>query len=93
MAEKNVRVSTSFVTTGKRPMIVVRSGNKKTQYPATMHTTAAHAEAARKFVAKNFGKGATLTKIEDGQMGDRYVVTATPAPESETVPLTTESSR
>ncbi len=85
------KISTRFVTTGKRPVIVVRSGDRKGQYPAPMSTTNTHAEAARKFVTKHFGKGKTVTKIEDGMHGDRYVVTDTPAPDSETAPVATTS--
>lgn len=69
------KISTKFVTTGKRPVIVVRSGDRKGQYPAPYSTTKSHAEAARKFVIKTYGKGASVTKIEDGPQGDRYTVT------------------
>lgn len=71
------KISTRFVTTGKRPVIVVRSGDRKAQYPAPYSTTLSHRSAVLKFVIKNFGKGAhdSLTKIEDGPQGDRYTVT------------------
>lgn len=69
------KISTKFVTTGKRPVIVVRSGDRKGQYPAPYSTTKSHADAARKFVTKTYGKGASVTKIEDGPQGDRYTVT------------------
>lgn len=75
MAENNI--STSFVITGKRPVIVVRQGNRKSQYPAEVSTTKTHADAVRKFVTKVYGKAskaAVLTKIQDGPTGDRYSV-------------------
>lgn len=80
------KISTQFVTTGKRPVIVVRSGNRKAQYPAEVSTTRTHGEAARKFAVKIFGKGVTPTKIEDGPTGDRFNVTVgskAPEPEAE----------
>jgi hypothetical protein len=73
MAEN--KISTKFVTTGKRPVIVVRSGDRKAQYPAPYSSTKTHADAARKFVTKTFGKGATVVKIADGPQGDRFTVT------------------
>jgi hypothetical protein len=75
MAENTTNLRTSFVTTGKRPVIVVRAGDRKAQYPAPYSTTKTHADAARKFVTKHYGKGATLTRTEDGPQGDRYTVT------------------
>jgi len=82
MAENTTNLRTSFVTTGKRPVIVVRSGDRKAQYPAPYSTTKSHGEAARKFVTKHYGKGATLTKIEDGPQGDRFTVTVPESTES-----------
>lgn len=82
MSEKTIKVSTRFVTTGKRPVILVRSGDRKAQYPAPYSTTKTHGEAARKFVTKHYGKGATVTKIADGPEGDRFTAS---------VPETTES--
>lgn len=84
MAEnKTVKVTTTFVTTGKRPVIVVRSGNRKTQYPAPVSSTKTHAEAARKFVTKHFGKGSVLADVEYGPMGDKFTVTVPESTESE----------
>lgn len=93
MAEgKSTHVQTEYVTTGKRPVIVVTGkGGRKGTYPTDRHTTATHEAAVIKWAAKNAGKGATVTKIEDGQMGDRYLVTATPAPDTETAPVATTS--
>lgn len=75
MSEKSIKVSTTFVTTGKRPVIVVRSGDRKAQYPAPYSSSKTHADAARKFVIKTLGKGATLTKVADGPKGDRFTAT------------------
>lgn len=71
---QTVKISTTFVTTGKRPVIVVRSGNRKAQYPAPVSTTRTHADAVRKFVTKVYGKnnGGILLKTQDGPTGDRY---------------------
>lgn len=69
------KINTKFVTTGKRPVIVVRSGDRKAQYPAPYSTTKTHEDAARKFVTKAFGKGLTLVKVADGPQGDRFTVT------------------
>lgn len=94
MAENNntVKVTTKFVTSGKRPAILVRSSDgRKAQYPTDRSTTVSHETAARKFATKIVGKGATVTKVEDGPHGDRYIVTATPAPDSETAPVATTS--
>lgn len=77
------KISTTFVTSGKRPVIVVRSGNRKGQYPAPYSTTKSHEDAARKFVTKTYGKGLSLVKTEDGPTGDRYTVTVPEAEQSE----------
>lgn len=77
------KINTKFVTTGKRPVIVVRSGDRKSQYPAPYSTTKSHEDAARKFVTKTYGKGLTLVKIEDGPQGDRYTVTVPEPTEAE----------
>jgi hypothetical protein len=87
-----IKISTKFVTTGKRPAISVRSSDgKKGSYPSDVSTTKSHETAARKFATKIAGKGATVTKVEDGPHGDRYIVAATPAPDSETAPVATTS--
>jgi hypothetical protein len=77
------KISTRFVTSGKRPVIVVRSGDRKAQYPAPYSTTKSHADAVRKFVTKAYGKGATMIKTEDGPQGDRYTVMAPEAEKTE----------
>jgi hypothetical protein len=69
------KINTKFVTTGKRPVIVVRSGDRKGQYPAPYSTTKSHEDAARKFVTKTFGKGVSLVRTEDGPQGDRFTAT------------------
>lgn len=69
------KISTKVLTTGKRLAIMVRSGDRKAQYPTDRSTTASHADAVRKFVTKHYGKGVTATKTEDGPQGDRYTVT------------------
>lgn len=94
MAENNntLKVTSKFVTTGKRPAILVRSSDgRKGTYPTDRSTTVSHETAVRKFVTKHAGKGATVTKVEDGPHGDRYIVTATPAPDTETAPVATTS--
>jgi len=92
MAENNntVKVTTKFVTSGKRPAIQVRSSDgRKGQYPTDRSTTKSHEDAATKFARKIAGKSFTLTKIEDGAHGDRYILTDTPAPDTETAPVAT----
>lgn len=92
MADDNngIKVTTKFVTTGKRPAILVRSSDgRKAQYPTDRSTTVSHEEAAQKFARKIAGKSFTLTKVEDGTHGDRYILTDTPAPDSETAPVAT----
>lgn len=77
------KISTKFVTSGKRPVILVRSGDRKGQYPASYSTTKSHEDAARKFVTKTFGKGATLVRTEDGPQGDRFTATVADTGQSE----------
>jgi hypothetical protein len=77
------KISTKFVTSGKRPVIVVRSGDRKAQYPAPVSTTKTHAVAAQKFVTKTFGKGVTVVKVEDGPQGDRFTATVADTEQSE----------
>lgn len=82
MAE--IKITTKFVTTGKRPVITVRaSDGRKGQYPASVSTTKTHEGAARKFATKIAGKSVALVKVEDGPQGDRFTVTV---PETENVP-------
>lgn len=91
MAENTIKITTKFVTTGKRFAILVRSSDgRKGTYPSDVSTTKTHESAARKFATKIAGKGATLVKTEDGPQGDRYTVTApvkvtAPVPESEPI--------
>ena len=88
---QTVKISTTFVTTGKRPVILVRSGNRKAQYPAPVSTTKTHADAVRKFVTKVYGKnnGGILLKTQDGPTGDRYSLSVA-VPETESSEPTEE---